>query len=185
MARVPELTPEQLSEHQLRLATELGASRGGGLATGGPWGLLLRNAELCERAGRLGTMLRDGTSVPKRLSEIAIVLTARFYTADFEWCAHAPQARRAGISEQVLEAIRQKKRPVFENEDEEAVYDYVIELHAGKRVRDSTYRRLASHLGTQGAIELTAITGFYSTVAMLIVSFEVDLPGGMARPFAE
>lgn len=185
MARVPELKREQLSEHQFRLATELGKSRGGGLETSGPWGLLLRNAELCERGGKFGTMLRDATSVPKRLSEIAIVLTARTYTADFEWYAHAPQARLAGVAESVLEAIRRNQRPVFEHEDEAAVYDYVSELHVKKRVSDATYRRLVTHLGETGAIELTAITGFYTSIAMLIVAFEVDLPQGMERQFSD
>lgn len=184
MARVEELSPEQLTERQRGLATELGASRGGGLATGGPWGLLLRNAELCERAGRFGTMLRDGTSVPKRLSEIAIAVTARYWTADFEWYAHAPQALRAGVSGQVIEAIRERSRPLFEHQDEEAVYDFVTELYEKKQVSAATYRALVGHIGATGAIELTAIAGFYSTVAMLLVAFEVDLPQGVARPFA-
>ena len=185
MARVPELKREELSEHQLRLATELGATRSGGLETSGPYGLLLRNAELCERGGKFGSMLRNGTSVPQRLSEIAIVLTARTYTADFEWYAHAPEARHAGVSDAVLEAIRCNQRPAFEHEDEAAVYDYVSELHLNKRVADATYRRLVTHLGETGAIELTAITGFYTTIAMLIVAFEVDLPKGMGRQFTD
>lgn len=185
MARVPELTREELSEHQFRLATELGATRSGGLETSGPYGLLLRNAELCERGGKFGSMLRNGTSVPLRLSEIAIVLTARTYRAEFEWYAHAPEARHAGVSDAVLEAIRRDQRPVFERDDEAAVYDYVRELHLNKRVSDATYRRLVDHLGETGAIELTAITGFYTTIAMLIVAFEVDLPKGMSRQFTD
>lgn len=184
MARVEELKPEQLTERQRELATELGASRGGGLATGGPWGLLLRNAELCERAARFGTMLRDGTSVPKRLSEIAIAVTARHWSADFEWYAHAPQALRAGVPGQVIEAIRERRRPLFEHRDEEAVYDFVTELYEKKQVSAATYRALVDHIGATGAIELAAIAGFYSMVAMLLVAFEVDLPQGVARPFA-
>ena len=184
MARVPELRPEQLTEHQRELAAELGSSRGGGVETGGPWGLLLRNVELCERAGRFGTMLRDSTSVPKRLSEIAIAVTARYWTADFEWYAHAPKALLAGVSGQVIEAIRERQRPLFEHKDEEAVYDFVTELYEKKLVSAPTYRALVEHIGATGAIELTAIAGFYSTVAMLIVAFEVELPRGVARPFA-
>ena len=179
MARVPTLKPEQLTERQRKLASELGASRGGGLATNGPWGLLLRNEELCDRAGKLGTMLRDATSVPKRLSELAIAVVARHWTAQFEWMAHSPQALKAGVSPEVIEAIRQRKRPSFERKDEEVVYDYVTELLEKKKVSDKTYQALKAHLTDEQAIEVTAVAGFYATVAMLIVAFDVDLPQGV------
>ncbi|MSQ71517.1 MAG: carboxymuconolactone decarboxylase family protein [Betaproteobacteria bacterium] len=184
MARIPELKPEQLSDAQRKLAEGLGVTRGGGLSTNGPWGLLLRNPELCERAGHFGTMLRDATSVPKRLSEIAIAVSARYWSADFEWWAHAPQALRAGVSAEVLESIRRRQRPVFDRKDEEAAYDFVTELQEKKRVGDAVYQRLVEHLGAQGAIELTTITGFYSTIAMLLIAFEVDMPAGVERAFA-
>ena len=185
MARVPQLKPDQLTELQRKLATGLGASRGGGLAVGGPWGLLLRNEKLCEIAGQFGTMLRDGTSVPKNLSELAIAVTARFWTAQFEWNAHAPQALRAGVAPEVIEAIRHRKRPSFQKPAEEAVYDYCTELYEKKKVSDATYARLLQHVTQEQAIELTSIAGFYATVAMLIVAFEADLPPGVAPPLPE
>lgn len=182
MARIPKLKPEELSERQSRLAAEIGATRGGSPAYGGPWGLLLRNEELCDRAARLGTMLRDGTSVPKRLSELAIAITARFWTAQFEWNAHAPQALRAGVSQSVIDAIRDRQRPRFERPDEEAVYDYLTELYGARQVGEKTYQALVAEIGPEAAIELTAIAGFYAMVAMLIVAFEVDLPQGVSPP---
>lgn len=185
MARIPKLKPEEMSERQRKLALEIGASRGGGMAVGGPWGLLLRNPELCERAASFGTMLRDATSVPKRLSEIAIVMTARVWTAQFEWYAHAPQALRAGVSKTVLDAIRDRRRPPFEHRDEAAVFDYLTELYGTKKVSEKTYQALIAEIGPQAAIELTAITGFYATVAMLTVAFEADLPDGVAPPLPE
>lgn len=185
MARLPDLTPEELTPHQYRLAKELGASRGGALSTNGPWGLLLRNAELCERAGKFGTMLRDATSVHKRVSETAILVTARFWNAEFEWCAHAPQALGAGVSQAVVEAIRLKQTPVFEKQDEKAAYNYATELHEKKRVSDATYQALVDQIGPQGAIELTAITGFYTTVAMLLMAFEIAAPDEAGHPFGE
>ena len=184
MARRPELTPEELAPHQYRRAKQLGASRGGALSTNGPWGLLLRNAELCERAGHFGTMLRDATSVHKRVSETAILVTARFWNAEFEWCAHAPQALGAGVSPDVVDAIRRGVRPAFERKDEQAAYDYATELHQKKRVSDATYRALVDQIGPQGAIELTAITGFYTTIAMLLVAFEIAAPADGGHPFA-
>lgn len=178
MARIPPLKPEELTEHQRRLATEIGASRGGRLAVLGPWGLLLRNPQLCERAAAFGTMLRDGTSVDKRLSELAIVITARFWTAQFEWNAHAPGALRAGVSQDVVQAIRDRRPPPFERSDEKAVFDYLTELYEQRKVRDATYSALVAEIGTETAIELTAIAGFYAAVAMLIVAFDTDLPPG-------
>jgi 4-carboxymuconolactone decarboxylase len=182
MARVPQLKPEQLTEGQRKLAAGLGATRGGGLAVNGPWGLLLRNEKLCDIAGQFGTMLRDATSVPKNLSELAIAVTARFWTAQFEWNAHAPQALRAGVAPDIIEAIRQRRRPAFTRKDEEAVYDYVTELYEKKKVSDKTYNALREHVSAEQAIELTSIAGFYATVAMLIVAFEVDLPAGVQPP---
>lgn len=185
MARVPELKPQELSEQQMHLAKQIGAPRGGTLAVNGPWGLLLRNPLLCEKAAALGTMLRDGTSVPKRLSELAIAMVARHWTAQFEWWAHAPQGLKAGLSNDALEAIRQRKTPVFNQADEAAVYAYINELLEHKKVRDKTYRALHDQIGTNGIIELTAITGFYALVAMLIVGLEVPLGEGIVPPLPQ
>lgn len=185
MARIAKLEPGEMSERQRTLALEIGASRGGGLAVGGPWGLLLRSPELCARAASFGTMLRDATSLPKRLSEIAIAMTARFWNAQFEWYAHAPQALRAGVSRKVIEAIRDRRRPSFEHRDEAAVYDYLNELYGTKRVSDKTYEALIAEVGSQAAIELTTVAGFYATIAMLVVAFEADLPEGVAPPLPE
>lgn len=178
MARIPQLDVKQLSEHQLRLANEIGGTRGGGPAVNGPWGLLLRNPELCEKGAAFGTMLRDGTSLPKRLSEIAIAVVARHWTAQFEWYAHAPQALRAGVSKEVIEAIRDRRQPVFDKKDEEAVYNFLMELLATHRVSDATYRALREQVTAEQAIEFTTVAGFYATVAMLLVAFECDLPPG-------
>jgi 4-carboxymuconolactone decarboxylase len=181
MARIRELEPQELNDHQMRLAKEIGSTRGGGLAVNGPWGLLLRNPQLCERGAAFGTMLRDTTSVPKRLSKLVIAVVARFWTAQFEWHAHAPQAIEAGVSREVIEAIRDRCRPVFDKKDEEAVYEYVSELLETRKASDKTYQALLAQVTQEQAIEITAIAGFYTTLAMLIVAFEVDLPKG-AKP---
>jgi 4-carboxymuconolactone decarboxylase len=185
MVRVPELKFEELNEKQKQLATSIGAIRGGTPVTGGPWGLLLRNPELCDRAQAFGTMLRDHTSVPKRLSELAIALSARHWTAQFEWNAHAHQGIAAGLDPETIEAIRLRKRPAKMKKDEEATYNFVTELYERKKVSDATYKALVDAIGTDAAIELTAIAGFYSTVAMLIVAHEVPLPAGVAPPLGE
>jgi 4-carboxymuconolactone decarboxylase len=185
MARVPQLKPEELTEHQMRLAREIGGTRGGDLAVNGPWGLLLRNPVLCEKAAAVGTLLRDSTSVPKRLSELAIAMVARHWTAQFEWWAHAPQGLKAGLAPEVIEAIRHRRTPVFEKRDEAAVYAYVGELLENLKVSDHTYQELQTHISATGVIELTAIAGFYSMVAMLIVGLDVPLRAGVEPPLPE
>jgi len=185
MARVPQLKFETLNDKQRALATSIGAIRGGAPAMGGPWGLLLRNPELCDRAQAFGTMLRDHTSVPKRLSELAIALSARHWTAQFEWNAHAHQGVTAGLDPEVVESIKVRQRPAKMKKDEAAVYDFISELYEKKKVSDATYKTLTDAIGTDAAIELTAIAGFYSTVAMLIVAHEVPLPAGIAPPLPE
>ncbi len=179
MARVRQLEPGELNDHQTRLAKEIGGTRGGGLAVNGPWGLLLRNPALCERGAAFGTMLRDATSVPKRLSELAIAMVARYWRAQFEWYAHAPHALKAGVSSEVIEAIRERRRPVFDKKDEEATYNFFTELLETRKVSDATYKALLAEVSAEVAIELTTIAGFYATVAMLIIAFEVDLPEGV------
>jgi 4-carboxymuconolactone decarboxylase len=185
MQRVPELKVEELSEQQKRIASALGATRGNRIATRGPWGILLRNPELCERAAQLGGMLRDETSLPKRLSEVAILLCARHWTAQYEWRAHEPQALKAGLSMDMIDAIRHRRRPRFTATDQEAVYEYVVALLEHKRVPDKTYDALAAEIGAEAVIELTAIVGFYSLVAMIIVAFEIPLPEGFEPPLPE
>jgi 4-carboxymuconolactone decarboxylase len=184
--RVPNLEIEELSELQQKIASQLGETRGsGGPRVAGPWGALLRSPEVCEKAAALGTMLRDGTSLPARLSELAIALAARHWTAQWEWRSHAPKGLKAGLSADVLEAIRERRRPQFVKRDEQAVYDYVRELLENKRVSDRTYQALVEQIGDNGAIELTAVTGFYCLVAMLIVGLDISLPQGVGQPLPE
>lgn len=183
MSRIPPIQVEELTELQRRIAVELGATRGdGGPRIAGPWGALLRSPEVCERAAALGTMLRDGTSLPARLSELAIALTARHWTAQWEWRSHAPKGIKAGLSPDLIEAIRLRQRPEFKKRDEEVVYDFVTELLEKKRVADATYKALVDEIGINGAIELTAVAGFYSLVAMLIVGLDIAVPEGAEPP---
>ena len=183
MTRIPALKVEELSGLQMKIAEDLGTTRGsGGPRTSGPWGVLLRSPGLCERAAALGTHLRDGTSLPTRISELAIAMAARHWSAQWEWRSHAPKGLKAGLSAGVLEAIRQRQRPQFDRRDEEATYDYVIELLEKKNVSDETYQSLVAELGVNGAIELTVVAGFYCLVAMVIVGLDISLPEGVEPP---
>jgi 4-carboxymuconolactone decarboxylase len=176
MARIPDLAPEEMSERQKQLAAAIGGARGG--VVRGPFAIWLRNPELADKGNQLGNLLREGTSVPRRLSELAILVTARHWTAQYEWFAHEHQAIEQGISAEVVEAIRARRRPSFDKADEKAVYDICSQLYETKHVSDATYKAAVDTLGQQMVIELMTIASFYAMIAMVLVTFEAPVPGG-------
>jgi 4-carboxymuconolactone decarboxylase len=122
--------------------------------------------------------------VPRRLSELAILVTARHWTAQYEWFAHEHQAIEQGVSKEVVEAIRARKRPSFAKPDEKAVYDICHDLYEAKKVSEATYKAAVDTLGQQMVIELMTIASFYAMIAMFLVTFEAPVPGD-ARPLPE
>jgi 4-carboxymuconolactone decarboxylase len=182
MARIPDLKPEEMSERQKQLAAEIGGPRGG--VVRGPFAIWLRNPELVDKANQLGNLLREGTSVPRRLSELAILVTARHWTAQYEWFAHENQALDQGVAKEVVEAIRARKAPSFAKADERVTYAICHEMYENKKVSDATYKAAVDTLGQQMVIELITIATFYAMIAMFLVTFEAPVPGG-AKPLPE
>ncbi|MGE0747082.1 MAG: carboxymuconolactone decarboxylase family protein [Rhodospirillales bacterium] len=180
MARVPDLKPDELSDVQRKVAAEIAAGRGG--VVRGPFALWLRNPELAGEASRFGSLLRVGTSVPRRLSELAILITARHWTAQYEWYAHETAARDAGVADDIIEAIRHRRAPAFKAADEAAVHAICTELYQTKAVSPATYETAKAALGQQMLIELVTIATFYAMIAMILVTFEAPLPEGAATP---
>lgn len=149
----------------------------------GPLRVWLQSPLLAERAQALGAFCRYDTRLPPRLSELAILVTGAFWRSGFEWAVHAPIALREGLSADVVEAIRKHERPGFADEIEEAVYDFATELHRDHRVSDASYARLTGFLGTEAAVELVGILGYYTLISMTINAFDVPLPQGACEPF--
>ena len=183
MARIPDLEPAEMNEVQKRLFDEIAGPRGG--VVRGPFAIWLRNPELVDKANQLGNLLREGTSVPQRLSELAILCTARHWTAQYEWFAHRPHAETEGISPAVIDAIAARQTPVFEHEDERITYDLCGLIYGTGRVEDKTYAEAVDAFGQMMVIELVAITGFYSMIAMTLNTFEAPLPGDASPPLAQ
>jgi 4-carboxymuconolactone decarboxylase len=183
MPRLGELDRAELSESQRRIADEIRAGPRGDLR--GPFWPWLRSPELADRAQRLGEFVRYRTSLPKRLVELAVLFTARTWLAQFEWYAHAPIARQAGIADSTIRAIGEGSRPPELTEAEAAVYDFCAELYETRRIGDATYEAARRHLGEQGVVELVGILGYYALVSMTLNAFRVPLPGGETPPFAE
>ena len=180
MARVPDLKPEEMTAEQKRLAQKIAGPRGG--VVRGPFAIWLRNTALVDKADELGNLLREGTSVPRRLSELAILVTARHWTAQYEWFAHERQAREVGIADAVIDAIRNRTRPRFDKADEQVVYDLASELYENKAVSDKTYAAAVQTLGQMTVIELVTVATFYAMIAMILVTFQAPLPQGTKPP---
>jgi 4-carboxymuconolactone decarboxylase len=175
MARLAPLLAEQMSDAQKRIAEEIFATRGIG---GGPFEVWLQSPELADRAQKLGAFTRYHTRLDKRQSELVILITARIWGAQFEWAVHEPEARKFGLSEDIIAAIKVGERPARMQPDETALYDFCHELYATKQVSDATYQAAMELLGAPGVVELVGILGYYALISMTLNVFQCDTPDG-------
>jgi 4-carboxymuconolactone decarboxylase len=183
MPRMPDLDPAKLSPEQRKVYDAILAGPRGHVV--GPLRVWLQSAELADKAQALGAFCRFGTSLPPRLSELAILVTGAHWQAGFEWHAHAPMGQKAGLDAAAIEAVRVGKTPTFAKADETAVYTFASELLKTRKVSDATYARALAELGQKGVIELVGILGYYGLISMTINAFEVPLPAGAPSPFAD
>jgi len=180
MARVDHLKPEELTPDQQRLFREIAATRD---RVGGPFGVWLRTPAIADAANRLGNTLRHDSNLDRRLFELMVLVIARHWGAQYEWFVHESAARKAGLPEDVISAVRDGRTPSFGRADEQLVYDVVSELQTTKTLSDATYARALEALGLNLLIEFITAAGFYSMVAMMLNAFDVPTPDG-ARPLS-
>ena len=140
----------------------------------------LKNPELARRGQRLGELLRYQTTLEPRLSELAILVTARHWSSHHEWTAHKREGLKAGMDPEVVAAIAARREPALRDERERAVYDVARALFATRRLPDALYRHGVAVLGERGLVELVGIIGYYSMVALTLNAFELGLPGSLA-----
>jgi 4-carboxymuconolactone decarboxylase len=184
MPRIPLISTESdLSPTQRRVVDGILGRRGGRIP--GPYRLSLHCPELTEVWHPLGEMLRLKSSYPLKLSEFAIVITARAWDCDYVFNAHAAAAVKAGIAQTVIDAMARGERPSFTQSDEEAIYDYCMELFEHHAVSDKSHARVCELFGIPGVVELTALIGYYSMVAMTIIAHEMPLPEGVRPPLTK
>jgi 4-carboxymuconolactone decarboxylase len=183
MARYREITPAEMTPAQRRVHDLIIAGRRGRF--GGPFQLLIHAPEICQHAAQLGEHLRWGTSLPDRLSELAIITTARFWRAQYEWYAHAPLAEKAGVPSAAIEAIRRGESPSFLKSDEALVHRVCTELFGTQRLSDASFHEAVSTLGEAGLIEVISIIGYYTLIGNTLNAFQVSLPEGTPAPFPE
>jgi 4-carboxymuconolactone decarboxylase len=164
--RMPEIPPGKMTEAQKKAAEEFVAGRGTPVV--GPFVPLLRSPEVMLRAKAMGDYLRFKSVLPPRLSEFAILITARQWTQQFEWGVHSTIAVKAGLSPEIVKAVADGARPAGMSEEETIVYDFCTELHHNKSVSDATYGRALAKFKEQGIIDLVGINGYYTFLSMVM-----------------
>ncbi|MFM8574924.1 MAG: carboxymuconolactone decarboxylase family protein [Limnohabitans sp.] len=181
--RLRQLAYEELAPEVRPLADEI--LQVSSAALGGPYNALLRSPDMARRCFDLLDYLRFKTSVNKRLNEFAILIQARLSNAQYEWWAHEPIARRAGLSDAVMADLRACRRSAAMLDDERLVYDFCIQLSLNHRVPDALWQQMVTQMGEQVAVDLTVLSGTYVMVSMLLNATQVGIPGGAAPPLEE
>lgn len=148
----------------------------------GPLRVWLQSPGLADRAQALGQYARYESLLPPELSELAILVTARYWSAGFEWAHHAPIALKAGVPEAAVEAISRGARPDFTDERMQAVFDFAAELHRDKRVSEPVFEAARAALGEAACVDLVGICGYYTLISMTINAFDVPDGEGPALP---
>jgi 4-carboxymuconolactone decarboxylase len=174
--RFKPLTYDKLTPEQKTMVEHLFAGERGGM--NGPFNVTLRSPEMGDLAQKLGAQLRFHSSLSNRLNEMAILMTARFWNAQYEWSAHHKNALTAGLSPAVIEAIAAGKRPTSMQADEEAVYNFGDELLRTREVSDPAFKAVVDRFGERGAVDLTGVMGYYCFVSMMLNIDRYPLPDG-------
>ena len=180
MAKVPDPVGSLDPQAQV-LYDHLAAERG---RVDGMYRSLLNHPELAQHIGELGSYLRFGDSVlPDEVRELVILRTARRLGAVYEWVKHLPPAREAGISETVIEQLRQEQKPGGLTRAQEAALSAVEFVLEQQSIPQDTQDALAKEVELKGVIELVVLCGFYQMIAAVIFAFDVPLPEGSHDPF--
>jgi 4-carboxymuconolactone decarboxylase len=172
--RLPTIPPAQYTPEQKQAAADFEAARK--VAVFGPFEPLMHSPQVMSQARTMGDYLRYKSAIGNTLSELAILLTAREWTQDYEWSVHYPIALKAGIRQEITDAIAQGRRPAAMSGDEEIVYDYSIELLKNKQVSNMTFERAKSRFGAKGVVDMTGIVGYYTFLAMQLNAAQYPPP---------
>jgi 4-carboxymuconolactone decarboxylase len=179
--RMTPIPKDKMSDAQKKAAAEFEAARG---TLTGPWQVMLRSPEMINRARGLSDYLRFKSSLPPRLSELVILITAREWAQQYEWNAHHPLALKGGLDPAIAKAVGEGRRPEKMAEDEAILYDFCMELHRNRSVSDATYARAVGKFGEQGVVDAVGLSGWYTLVAMVLNTARTPLPDGAAPAIA-
>lgn len=172
--RIKQFTRDDMSETQRRVADEAASGKRGRMPA--PLRAWIHSPEFGARAQCLGEFLRYDTTLGPQLSELAILVTARFWTSQYEWFVHKREALKAGLDPAIVDAIAQRQQPVFAIPAQQVVYDYASSLHNRRIVPDPIHAAAVRELGEAGVVELVGLLGYYTLVSMTLNAFEIGLP---------
>ena len=175
--RFKPLTYEQMTPEQKKMTDIAVAQRG----TGGSFNISVRDPDGGQLFFDMGDRVRFHMSVPDKLKELAITLTARYWGAQYEWTAHHRAAVQAGLSEDKVKAIAEARRPVGMSPDEEAVYNFITELFKTRQSNDSTFAALKNLVDERGVVDLIVTAGYYQAVSMFMNADRLPVNAGQ-RP---
>lgn len=180
--RFTPLTKETMTEAQRAAAEAIVSGPRGGMR--GPFKLLLRSPDLADKVQRVGEYIRFRSSIPRHLNEMAILICARAWTAQFEWYAHRELALEAGLDPAIADAIARNERPAEMDQDAAAVWRFCTELLTNRAVSDATFLATRDRFGETGIVDLIGALGYYSLVSMCLNVDRYPLPDGMTPPLA-
>jgi 4-carboxymuconolactone decarboxylase len=183
MERIRSIERDEADQEQRRVGDIIFGSRNEDY--GGPSAILLHVPELAERFDHLRNYLVREQKLPKPMGQLAQLMTARFWSAQYAWWKRVEPCLAAGIPQDVIDAVRERRRPTFTDPDLEAVYDYVSELYENRRVSQATHERLQAIVGDECLIELVLTMGFYSMLGLVCDAFEPNFPPGVDEPLAD
>ena len=190
LRRFKLMAPEQMSEAQKQLAQSIRSGPRAGVAgsaanqaaLGSPFNVFLRSPEVGEHLQQVGSYIRFKSTLGAKLNEFAILITARHWGAQYEWHAHHRLALQAGLQPTIAQEVAQGRRPSGMSDDEAAIYDFSHELHTHRQVSDATFQKVVSRFGEQGVMDLIAVNGYYTLIAMVLNVDRTPIPGGGPAP---
>ena len=174
---------EHLSAAQQRVYRNTVRGKRGKLA--GPLYVALHSPELADRWSSFGEFVRFEGELPQKIRELAIIVAGRFWNSQIEWAIHSGIAADCGLAPEIIEAIRRAEAPEFDDELQAQVYEFSRQLLEFGQVAEETYQALLGNIGTTALVELTAVVGYYSLVAMTLNVHQVPLPGAVAGPLLD
>lgn len=176
--RIKDIAPKDMNAEQRRIHDEIAAGPRGKVQ--GPLKVWLNSPALADKAQQLGQFCRYDSSLPQHLSELAILVTGRFWGAEYEWYAHKKIGLNAGLDPVLVESIRVRRTPTFSSDDERIVYEFATQLHRDHRVGDETYAEAMARFGETAVVDLVGVLGYYTLISMTLNTFHVPLPDGQA-----
>ena len=182
ITRFLPMKAEQLNPEQKKWADMISAPPRNAKFVNPPYRAYITNPDLANRLTALSEYLRWNTSLPPRLSELAILITARQWTAQYEWYAHYPLALKGGLDPKTADAIAAGRRPEGMKEDEMALYDLASELYRDKKVSDPVYKAALGQFGERGIMDIIGIIGYYDLVSMTLITMQAGMPDDKVKP---